>query len=217
MTRTFVKSIVAAGALAGLMLCTAGVAQPAGTPPKAHDPRKPAKPVVFFNQGQFVAEGLTPAAAIERARRFEPYPISAVHYTPKGFHLVAITVYPYIPGQLEPQDTELFMNMSAARTPTRSRTRPAAAPSFELDHQFGSPYAYANGDAYFTVEKVKLAGRTVNVAEQKVGASRLHKAIDLIFVYWYDSKHKVATEVTTELLTSHLSRAEVLKIAASVS
>lgn len=215
MTRTFVKSIVAAGAVAGLVLCSAGVAYPAGTPP-VHDPRKPAKPVVFYNQAQFVAEGLTPAAAIERARRFEPYPISTAHYTPKGFQLVAITVYPYIPGQLEPQDTELFMNLSAARTASRSRTRPAAAPSFELDHQFGSPYAYANGDAYFTVGTAKISGHTVNVAEQKVGKSRLHKAIDLLFVYWYDSKHKVATEVTTELLASHLSRGEVLKVAASV-
>lgn len=216
MTRTFVKSLVAAGAAAGLALSMAAVVLPAGKPPITQDPRKPLRAVLFYDQTVLVAQGLTPRAAVQRARRFAPYPITTVHYMPKGFQLVIVRVFPYIPYSLEPQDTETFMKLAAARKPVGKRARPVAVPTFELDHQFGQPYTYSSGDAYFTVRTITLGHRKVLVAEQKYRDSRTHSSVDTIYVYWYDRKTKVATEVTADLVSSTLSRAEVFKIAASV-
>ena len=216
MSRTFVKSMVAAGAAAGLVLSTVGGAFPAGKPPIAQDPRKPLRPVLFYNQTVLVAQGLTPRAALHRARRFVPYRVTTVHYLPKGFRLVIVRVYPYIPGTMEPQDTQTFMKLSAARKPRGKQARPIAVPSFELDHQFGQPYTYSSGQAYFTVRVVKLGHRRVSVAEQKYKDLRTHKSVDTLYVYWYDQKSKAATEVTADLVSSKLSRAQVFKIAASI-
>ena len=216
MSRTFVKGMAAAGAVAALVLSTVGVAFPAGKPTVTQDPRKPLRPVLFYNQTVLVAQGLTPRAALHRAKRYVPYRVTTVHYLPKGFRLVIVRVYPYIPGTMEPQDTQTFMNLSAARKPRGRHARPIAVPSFELDHQFGQPYTYPSGDAYFTVRVVKLRHRKASVAEQKYKDLRTHKSVDTLYVYWYDLKSKVATEVTVDLVSSKLGRAQVFKIAASV-
>jgi hypothetical protein len=198
------------------MLSMAGGALPAGTPPQPRDPGKALRPVLFYNQTALIAQGLTPQAAMQRARRFAPYPISTVHFVPKGFRLVIVRMYPYIPNVMEPADTQTFMKLSAARTARGKQARPSTVPSFELDHQFGQPYTYVSGDAYFTVRVATLGHRKVSMAEQKHKDLRTHKSVDQLYVYWYDRKSKVATEVTADLLRSTLSRAQVFKIAASV-
>jgi hypothetical protein len=208
--------MAAAGATAGLMLSMVGGAFPAGTPPHTRDPRKPLRPVLFYNQTRLIAQGLTPQAALQRARPFAPYPVTTVHYLPKGFQLVSVTVYPYIPNTMEPGDTQTFMKLSAARKPQGKQARPSAVPSFELDHQFLQPYTYPSGVPYFTVHAVTLGLRRVAVAEQRYRDLRTHKSVDTLYVYWYDQKSKVATEVTADLMSSTLSRTEVFKIAASV-
>lgn len=215
MTRTFIKSIAAAGMAAGLVLCTAGVALPAGTPPVT-DPRKPARVVVVFNQTKMIAQGLTPKAAIKQAQGIVHYKISTVHYIPKGYQLAIVRAYPYLPGASVPQDTQTFMNLSAPRPRVTRGQKVAPAPVFELDHQFGSPYVYPK-EAFFVLSTVKLGKRTANVAEQKYTDFKRHKSVDLIYVYWYDRASKIATEVTAELTSTKLSRSAIFQIAASVS
>jgi hypothetical protein len=127
-----------------------------------------------------------------------------------------VRVYPFMPGVQPPADTVIFQNLRAPRTASPNPGKPAEAPAFEIDHQGATPFVY-NNEPYFTISSMRLGGRSANVAEQKYRDFRTHKSIDLIYVYWFDSRRKVATEVTSELVTSRLSRAQILRIAASVS
>lgn len=213
MARTVVKSVAAAGVAAGLVFATAGVAFPAHRPPLS-DPRTHLKPVEFINQTSILAQGLTPKAALARAHKMLKYPITTAHYVPRGFTLISERVFP--PIQEPASDTQLFMKLSAARpAPKGSHTLPEV-PSFEIDHTYGKPYVFGSGEAYFTTKVVKAGKRLVTYAEQKYTDVRKHKSFDLVWVYWYDTRTKLATEVTSELKSSKLTRADMLKIAASV-
>ena len=215
MPRILVKGMVATTVAAGVIASTAGVAMPAGVPHVQKDARRTVKAVAVFNQSQLVRQGLTSEAALHTAARYLPYALTTAHYVPRGFQMTIVIVYPFIPGVQPPADSETFQNVTARRTPSHIPGRPAEAPSFQIDHQAAKPYVY-NAAAYFVISKAKLAGRTVSVAEQKYRDFRTRRTIDLLYVYWYDSHRKVATEVTSELVTSRLSRADVLRIASSV-
>lgn len=213
MSRTFVKSIVAVGMATGLVLSMSGVALPAGKPkPPIQDPRKHVKPVVLLNQSFMLAQGLTPKAALQKAGHILHYKVTTAHYVPKGFQLAIEQVLPFIQNQQAPQDTQTFMKLSVVKA---HHPLHFVVPTFEVDHQAASPYAYFG--AYFTVAKARAAKRTVTVAEQKYKSPRTGKSVDSIYVYWYDTKTRLATEVTADLLASKLTRGDVLKIAGSVS
>lgn len=224
MTRTFVKSVVAASVAAGLVLSMTGVALPAGKPP-AHkpkppktpiqDPRQRVKPVLLFNQTFRLAQGLTPKAALKMASHYLHYNVTTAHYMPKGFQLVEVQFFPYVPNAQEPQDTLYFEKLSVAMKPHNPRH--FEVPVFEVDHQYAQPYVYPSGVAYFTVKSAKAGKRSVTVAEQKYKNVHTGKTVHLIYVYWFDKKTKLATEVTSDLATSTLTRADMLKIAGSVS
>lgn len=203
MTRTFVKSIAAAGIAASLVLAATSSAFPAGKPKGSPAKPKVVKPVLFINQSVTQAQGLTPQAALQRATKFVRYKVTTPHYIPKNFSLVAVAVFPYIPDNRPLSDTQYFYK-SHMRTVT----------DFEVDHQQGAPFTY------YTVTPTKTAkvGRyTATIAEQKGPNFQTHKLVDLLYVYWYDSHSKIATEVTAELQSSGLSRSEMLKIANSIS
>lgn len=203
MTGTFVKGIAAAGAAAGLVLATAGSAFPAGKPKGTPATPTVVKPVVLRNQGVTLAQGLTPKAALQRASKFVKYNVTTPHYLPRDFSLVAVTVYPYIPASTLRSDTQNFYK-AHSRTLT----------SFDVDHQQGAPFVYYSPTPATTA---KVGRYTATITEQKGANLAKHKAVDLLYIYWYDTKAKVATEVTADLKTSGLSRAEMLKIAASIS
>src|SRR5579864_6367938 len=189
MTRRFVKTMVAAGVAAGVVFATAGAASPAGaSPSRAGSIRA----VAVFNQTVLVGQGLTPRAALHMAGRYLPYALTTAHYIPGGFQLTVVQVYPFVPQVQVPQDTQTFQNLTAPRT-SNHHGRPAEAPAFEIDHQAAKPYVYPL-EAYQTQSTVKMASRTAFVTEQKYTDRKHHSAIDLIYVYWYDSKRKLATE-----------------------
>lgn len=215
MTRPYVN-IIASGVLAcGFALSTMQVALPAGKPSAASHAGKAVRAVAVFNQAQLIAQGLSPQAALHEAARRVPYPMTTTHYIPRGFQLTLVRIYPFIPNVQVPQDTQTFQNMAAVNTVRGRKRGTVQAPTFEIDHQAAQPYVYPK-EAFYTISTIRLAGHPVSVAEQKYTDVRKHKAIDLLFVYWYDTNRKVATEVTAELLSARLSRAEVFKIAASV-
>lgn len=213
MTRTVVKSIIAAGAAVGVVLSMSGVAYQASKPPQAP---KTIRAVAVFNQAVLLKQGLTPQAAIKQANHLVPYHISTLHYTPKGFQLVYVRVFPFIANVQTPSDTLTFLNMSMARKPSHPGAKAPQVPSFEIDHQGGQPFTY-QAVAFFTLSKVRLGKFTANVAEQKYTDAKTKKGVDLLYVYWWNSKSKLATEVTAELTTAHLTRSQVVKIAASIS
>lgn len=213
MSRTVVKSILAAGMAAGLVFTMSGVALPAGKPkPPVQDPRKQVKPVVLLNQSVILAQGLSPKAALQKAGHILHYTVTTAHYLPKGYQLAIVYVFPFIANLEVPQDTQTFMKLSAVKA---HHPRHFVVPTFEVDHQADSPYSYYG--AYFTVAKAKAGKRTVTVAEQKYTSPRSGKSVDSIYIYWYDTKTRLATEVTADLLASKLTRHDVLKIAGSVS
>jgi hypothetical protein len=135
------------------------------------------------------------------------------HHIPTHFQLMTVRVYPYLAGFELAQDTQTYMNLEALPK-TAPGQKPVAAPTFEVDHQHGAPYSYPQ-EAYYTLSVVNLGKRKASVAEQKYTNFKQKKSVDLLYVYWYDNKSHVATEVTAELHSSRLSRSEVLKIAAS--
>jgi len=203
MTRTSVKSIAAAGMAASLVLATAGSALPAGKPKGTPAKPRVVRPVLFINQGVTQASGLTPRAALQQAARFVKYSVTTPHYLPKNFALVAVTVYPYIPDNTLLSDTQTFY-----------KTKVRTVMDFEVDHQLGAPYTYHFSS---TPTTAKVGRYTATVAEQKGANLKTHKTVDLLYVYWYDSHSKVATEVTADLKSSGLNRADILRIAGSVS
>ena len=208
-------AVIKGMAIAGAAVSLAGfsIAHSAGKPPAIPDPRKALHAVAFFDQSVLVAQGLTPNAAVTRLRRFAHYRISTVHYVPRGFQLAIVKVYPYLPGTQEPQDTQTFIRLVQRTGEKAGSTKAPPAAYFELDHQYGQPYSYH--DPYKTAGAT-LGGRKVVVAEQNYRDFRTQRTIDLINVYWYDRNTRVASEVTADLATAHLSRAQILSIAASV-
>jgi hypothetical protein len=213
MSRICVKSIVAAGAATGLALSTVGVALPAGKP-QPQDPRRPVKMIALYNQSRLIAEGLSPKAALKKVQQFErAHVVTTAHYMPKGFRLAVIRVYPYIPYNMELGDTQQFLNLSKSARPSSKLAQATQWPSFEIDHQFGGPYSY---DSNFVLKRVTLGKVKATVVEEKGRDMRTHKTIDLYFVNWYDSKTKLATQVTADLVSSHLNAKEMIKIAASI-
>lgn len=212
MTRRFVKTMVAAGVVAGVVFSTTGVVFPAGTSPSR---ARSIRAVAVFNQTVLIGQGLTPRAALHMAGHYVPYALTTAHYIPSGFQLTVVQVYPFVAQVQVPQDTQTFQNLTAPRT-SNHHGRPAEAPAFEIDHQAARPYVYPP-EAFYTLSTVKLGSRTAAVAEQKYTDRKHHRAIDLIYVYWYDPRRKVATEVTAELVSSRLSHAQIFKIAASIS
>ncbi len=203
MTRTFVKGIAVAGAAAGLLIATTGNAFPAGKPKGTPAKPKVVKPVLFINQSVTQAQGLTPKAALRLATKFVRYQVTTPHYLPKNFSLVAVAVFPYIPDNRPLGDTQYFYK-AHSRTVTE----------FEVDHQQGAPFTYHTTSPLGTA---RVRAYTATVAEQKGTNLSTHKKVDLLYVYWYDSRIKIATEVTADLQSSGLSRSEVLKIANSIS
>ncbi len=203
MTRTFVKGLAAAGVAASLLLATTASAFPAGKPKGTPATPKVVKPVVFRNQGVTLASGLTPKAALQRAHNVVKYRVTTPHYLPKDFALVLITVYPYIPDMTLLSDTQTFY-----------KAHSRSVKDFEVDHQLGAPYVYNFPLASTTA---RVGSYTATVAEEKGTNAKTHKTVDLLFVYWYDTHSKLATEVTADLKSSGLTRADVLRIANSVS
>ncbi len=203
MKHAFVKGAGAVAAAVGLVLSSAGVALPAGKPFTV-------KVVAVFNQQQLVAQGLSPAAALQRARKMLPYNLTSARYIPGGFRMTTVVVFPFMPGQSVPSDTETYQVLM----PSTHGKLPQAR-TFEVDHQGGEPYVYLAG-AFFTLSTVKLGSRTASVAEQQYRDPRTHKSVDLLYVYWYDRKLKVATEVTADLLPARLSKQTIYAIAASI-
>ena len=212
MTRAVVKSIIAAGAAVGVVLSMSGVAYPAGKPPQTP---KTIRAVAVFNQSVLLKQGLTPQAALKQANHLVPYHISTIHFMPSGFQLVYVRVYPFVQNVQTPSDTLTFMNMAMARKPSHPGGKSPQVPSFELDHQGGKPYTYQG--AYFTMGTVHLGKFTANVAEQKYIDAGTKKGVDLLYIYWWNSKAKLATEVTADLISARLTRSQVVKIAASIS
>ncbi len=216
MTRPFSRLLIAAGVAGGLALSSAGVAYPASKPPVRHTGSggkpgthtaatkgKLARPVLYYNQTQFIAQGLTATEALRRDSAFVKRRVSTPHYIPRGFQLTIVRVFPYIPSSLELGDTQTFQVLSSSSRQT-----------FEIDHQIGSAYVYT---APFTVQQARAGSRAVTVAEEKVRDIRSGKAVDLLNISWFDNRSKIATEVTADLVTSRLSRAQLLQVAASVS
>jgi len=201
MTRTFVKGAAAAVVAASLLLATTGSAFPAGKPKGTPSKPRVVKPVLFINQGVTQASGLTPSAALQRAHNFVKYRVTTPHYLPKNFSLVAVTVYPYIPASTLLSDTQYFY---------KSHVR--AVTEFEVDHQLGAPYVYN-----LSLTSAKIGSYAATVAEQKGTNAGTHKTVDLLYVYWYDAHSRLATEVTADLKSSGLNRADLLRIANSVS
>jgi hypothetical protein len=208
MTRLSVKAMAGAGATIGLTLAVMAAPHIASAATS-----KPLRAVVVYNQAKLVGDGLTPKAAIQQAQKIVHFTVTMPHHIPAHFQLMIVRVYPYLAGFELAQDTQTYMNL-AALPKTAPGQKPAAPPTFEVDHQHGAPYSYPQ-EAYYTVSVVNLGKRKASAAEQKYTDFKKKKSVDLLYVYWYDTKTRVATEVTAELKTSHLSRAEVLKIAAS--
>ncbi|HZS90696.1 MAG TPA: hypothetical protein VFE42_24785 [Chloroflexota bacterium] len=208
MTRLSVKTMAGAGAAAGLTLALVATAHVAS----AAAP-KPVRAVAVYNQSKLVADGLTPKAAVQQAQKIVHYTVTMPHHIPAHFQLMIVRVFPYLPGVELAQDTQTYMNLTGLRK-TAPGQKPVAPPSFEVDHQHGAPYSYPR-EAYYTLSVVNLGKRKASVAEQKYTDYKKKQSVDLLYVYWYDKKTHVATEVTAELHTSRLSRSEVLKIAAS--
>lgn len=214
MTRAFVKSIVAAGAAAGLALSTVAVAFPAGKPPAPQDPRRPVKMIALYNQSRLIAEGLSPKVALQKVGAFErARTVSTARYLPKGFRLAVIRVYPYIPYNMELGDTQQFLNLAPSARPSSKLAQATQWPSFEIDHQYGGPFSY---DSNFVLKTVKVGSNKATIVEEKGRDMKTHRSIDLYFVYWYDSKTKLATQLTSDLVSSHLAARDMLKIAASI-
>jgi hypothetical protein len=207
MTRPSVKTVAGAGAAIALTLAVVSTAHASAAA------SKPLRAVVVYNQAKLVADGLTPKAAIQQAQKIVHYAVTMPHYIPAHFQLMIVRVYPFLPGVELAQETQTYMNLSA-QPRTAPGQKPAAAPTFEVDHQHGAPYSYPQ-EAYYTVSMVNLGKRKASAAEQKYTDFKKKQSVDLLYVYWYDKKTRVATEVTAELHTSRLSRADVLKIAAS--
>lgn len=214
MLRAFVKSIVAIGAVSGLVLSTVAVALPAGKPPAGQDPRRPVKMIAFYNQSRLIADGLSQKAALKKVSDFErARTVTTAHYLPRGFRLAVIRVYPYIPYNMQLGDTQQFLNLSTGAKPNAKLSQSTQWPSFEIDHQFGGPFSY---DSNFILKTVKLGSFKATVVEEKARDVRTHKVIDLYFVNWFDSKTKLATQVTADLVSAHMTASDMLKIAASV-
>ncbi len=214
MTHPVVKGMAAAGVTSALLLSAAGAH--AAAKPISQDPRKTHRAVVLFNQSRIIADGLTARAAIQRASGIVKYNVTTAHYIPKGFQLVSVYASPLIPSTQEPTDTQTFDDLrpsSAGKKVGGKTSKAVQRPYFEIDHQFGSSYVYDG--AYLKITHAKLSGHAATIAEQsyhKVGS-----AIDLVYIYWYDTKKKVATEVTADLHSSKISKGTLMKIAASVS
>lgn len=204
MARPFVKSAIAAGLAAGLVLSATGTAFPAAKPGGRTSKLPVVKPVVLMNQGVTVAQGLKPKAALQMARRYVKYRVTTPHYIPKNFSLVAIVVYPYIPDSQPFSDTQYFY-----------KAHVKAVTEFEVDHQLGSPFVY--NDLGSSLKKTKVGSYGATIAEQKYTNFKTHKAVDLFYIFWYDKKTKLATEVTADLHTSGLSRNDLIKVAKSIS
>jgi hypothetical protein len=209
MTRHSVKTIAVTGATVGLVLGASATGHVASATAS-----KPVRAVAVFNQSKLVADGLTPQAAVQQAQKIVHYTVTVPHHIPAKFRLMIVRVFPFLPGVQPAQDTQTYMNLAAIPKTAPGRA-PAAPPTFEVDHQHGVPYVYQQ-EAYYTLSVVDLGKRKASAAEQKYTDYKKKRSVDLLYIYWYDKKTHVATEVTAELNSSKLSRAEVLKIAASL-
>jgi len=188
----------------------------AATKPISQDPRKTHRAVVLFNQSRIIADGLTVRVALQRASKIVKYTVTTAHYIPKGFQLVSVYASPLITNTYEPTDTQTFDDLRPASAGKRIGSKTSKViqrPYFEIDHQFGSGYVYDG--AYLKITHAKLGGHATTIAEQNYRTAQ--GAIDLVYVYWYDTKKKIATEVTSDLHSSKLSKSALLRIAASVS
>lgn len=218
---SFTRGLAATGVAAVMLLSSTGIAHQAGKPVS----RRPHRLVLLFNQTVLIAEGLSPVAALRRAGRIVRYTITTPHYIPRGFRLATVRAYPFIPGTQEPQDTQTFSyftTVSAGEAPRKvsghgrgkqPAPRVAVGRDFEVDHQLGQPYVYEG--AFFTNGRATVARHGVTVAEQRYHSRK--GAIDLLYVYWYDRTKRLATEVTADLQSSHLTKQQLLQVVGSIS
>ncbi len=214
MTYPLRRAVTVAGAATALMLATTAVAFPAKTPPNPQDQRLSHRPVILVNQSAVIAQGLTPSDALRRAGKIVKYRLTTAHYIPSGFQLVIVRAFPLIPGTSEPQDTQTFYNLPRAAHPSSHTRVVVRPPSFDIDHQYAQPYVYDG--AYFMMKTARLSNRrTVTTAEQRYRTQR--GAVDLLYVYWFDRGSHLATEVTADLQSSHLTRDQLLRIAGSIA
>ncbi len=197
-----------AGGAQGVKAAAAATPVPAGTPkpgaarstPTATSRPKPLtpKPVNVYVGGQLVAVGQSVGGGISRVRGQVPFAIKAPAYAPRGYAPVQLAVTPQQRGV-----SNGFSTLTYA--PTTAAKAVVTATGFQINQTADQlPFVRSTGVVTTTV-----GGAAGLLDEFKAGKT------DILILSWSDGAGNGYT-VTTDAATSRLSRADLVRIGASL-